>query len=580
MELSTYLRILTRWLWLVVAGTMLAAAIGVGVEYRSRVIASSPTFQATASVFINSATPGGTYIAGISIADVENNLMPHVKDPGATQISPRVPGPPFSSLTANINPTTGDIDVQAVAPTSADARLAANRAAHYLANLEIADVKAEAKYAIRNYQHLAKIAKAGWLRNIRLRFHTPPSHRLRRLILGDKASQWQSLLLTDEDDIDGFKHPALPAATVFPAHHTSKYQAKALSPIKTVIPAAIVGLVLSFLLAALLESRRANPATDSPAESETMPEFQSQTLVPGEPMPAEAPEDVPVAASADEPGDLPVPAPMPPELAPDEPVQLKDSRSEMMIALAEPMAQTADLISRLIDSSRPSIFVTSPTSGEPKSESSAGLAVSLALSGKRVVLVDADPAANLTRFFELTDRPGLSDYLGYPQGPLHQLVYPANLSATNGSLWVLPYGIRRHDGAAFAGPSGPGSDSQAWSRALGQLAPAGVIVIVDGPTVLDNPGLLDSTAEMGGVIVALERERTGPDVTQTYDILRARGARLLGVVANPTSLRLDSTGPDAPSQGFPGPYPEPEPLLGQAPEPRFPWRESDPFQRR
>src|SRR5579862_6298883 len=172
MEFSFYGRILRRWLWLIALGTLLALAVGVAVEYQSRIAASS-SYQAKSTLTINCVSPGCAYVAGVSVSGVENGLISHVNDPAATQISPRVPGPTFSSLTAFIDPSTGTLTVEAIAPTRLDAMTAANLASRYLAAMQNARVRQASAAAIANYRGLANHAKSMWLRYVRLLARTP-----------------------------------------------------------------------------------------------------------------------------------------------------------------------------------------------------------------------------------------------------------------------------------------------------------------------------------------------------------------------------------------------------------------------
>ena len=561
MELSFYARILKRWFLLIAAGTLLAIALGLVFEYKSKIVSGGTSYRGTANTVILSATPPGTYVPGVSISTAANELVGHIHDPGATQVNARISAS-ASSLSAFINPTTGAVEVQATASSPSAAREAANVAARYLAHLEDGAVKSEAAPDIKYWRKQALTARKNWLRLVRKLSHTPRFKVTRRAILGNKVSFWENQYSTARGNIAGFVHPAVPAASVVPATKATKLTAKSLSPLKTVVPAAIIGLVLSFLLAALLESRNTAPNEDETG----VDEYPAVA----EPVVAEQPVAVPVAAQPSEPTE--------PE-QPSFPYEPTDRRTEMLVGMAEPVRQTAELVSRLVDSSRPSIFVTSPNGSEPKSETAAGLATALALSGKRVVLVDADPDQHLTRFFGLNDKPGLTDFLGYPEGSLQQLVYPANFSATNGSLWILPYGMRRLETAPLVLGAPQTQNADAWQRTLEQLASAGVLIVVDGPAALERPVLMDSAGAMGGVLVALERERTGTDVMQTYDILRARGAKLLGVVANPTKIRVsqeereDSSGPSG--------YNPISATHTPPPPPRNPWvtGNTDPFSR-
>lgn len=405
MELSDYGRIIKRWFPLIAAGTLLALALGLAIEYKSRAAASSTTYQSSARVQINYTSL--SYIGGMSFSQQESALAARIHDPGVLVLNPRVGPPPgVKSLTAFVQ-TNGNVVVQAAATTGSVARLAANRGAQYLVRAYDNKVRNGAKITVRQLRQQVNRDRAKWLRfATRLAYLTgPPALASRSTLarLSALASYWQDQYNNDRGNLVSNQIAGEPPAQMIGAYPATPVKSKPLSPFKSVLPAGIIGLALSFLLAAFLESRRSRTA-DSEALAALPPTPETHVRLPSAvSLPQANPQLATEAAGVV-------------EYQPDE-------RSTVLVSLAEPMTQTADLVSGLVISSSPSLFITSPTKAEPKAETSVGLASSLALRGRKVVLVDADPAGALSHFFGLSGRPGLTDYLGYPNGSLTQLVY-------------------------------------------------------------------------------------------------------------------------------------------------------------
>lgn len=84
------------------------------------------------------------------------------------------------------------------------------------------------------------------------------------------------------------------------------------------------------------------------------------------------------------------------------------------------------------------ILVTSASASEGKSFISNNLALSLALSGKKVVLIDFDfRKPKTSSIFELTGTVGLAEYFERSEVKIEDIIYPT----TNDELFVIPAGI-------------------------------------------------------------------------------------------------------------------------------------------
>lgn len=103
----------------------------------------------------------------------------------------------------------------------------------------------------------------------------------------------------------------------------------------------------------------------------------------------------------------------------------------------EPMHRLRLALKSIVADDRKQIVVTSADLGDGKSVVAAGLALSYAQSGAKVILVDADFAkASIHKIFKLNQSPGLSDYLAAPEPVPVQSI----LQRTGNNLWVLTAG--------------------------------------------------------------------------------------------------------------------------------------------
>lgn len=523
MELTDYWRILRKWSLLITIGTLLALAIGVALDFEGRVAGSS-AYQASATVQVNYAAPA--YIQGISLSDEASALSERVHDPGALGINPRVTLSGVDSISAAVDPTAPQIVVTGVATSASIAQTAANRVAHYLAGLEDAKVASESKSLRAKFSDLVARDRHNWLTLQALynRLSTPPPRAsLTRLaILSANVQFWQNQYNHDLGNLGSLTTPSVPAAAVTSATPGAPVKTKPSSLLKTVLPAPALGFMLSFFLAVFLDSRQANSGALGPLgflAGKQQPRLRVPVL-----------------------GHLERVDPWLGQSGGDFDQSSGDPRSKVLSALAAATAQTADVVARLLLPSGSTLFVTSPTFREPKAETAVGLAASLARHGRRVVLIDADPAGGVTCFFDLAGRPGLTDYLGYPRMALLQLVYPAELGADKGELSVLPLGTRdlTRDENQTTEPSTPADDERAFSAALSELTQKADLVLVNGPPALEAPHSMAIAAGMAGAVVVIRRDHADDDLTKAYDVLRAQRVRVLGLVVNPGRRAADS----------------------------------------
>ncbi len=170
------------------------------------------------------------------------------------------------------------------------------------------------------------------------------------------------------------------------------------------------------------------------------------------------------------------------------------------------------------------IQVTSPSPGDGKSTVVANLAVSIAHSGKRVALVDAD-----------FRRPTLEKLLGTPKGAkygfasviaqrasLQEAVLPTSID----NLYLLP---------ALEIPKNPSEilSTARFDEVLAELREQFDYVLIDTPPILAVTDPCAMAARVDGVLLTV-RIRKGIQVTgrRAMDMLAAVRANVLGVIIN------------------------------------------------
>jgi len=172
------------------------------------------------------------------------------------------------------------------------------------------------------------------------------------------------------------------------------------------------------------------------------------------------------------------------------------------------------------------LLVTSadPTSG--KSTVAANLAVSIAQGDRRVALVDADlrrPA--LHKILRVPNRVGLSDLFRSQKPPPYSLRKwgdPPTLIMTSGSLPPNPTELL---------------GTRKMEQILADLEKVTDLIILDSPPfIVSDPIVL--SAKVDGVLLVIKPGSTRTEVAQSMlEQLQRAGARVVGVVLNPISLK-------------------------------------------
>lgn len=268
MELADYARLIRRWALLIIAGTVLAMLVGYGINTASAA-GGKTLYRGTSTVLVNYITPPGfPYISTLSTHTEATSLSQKVHDAGALN---RLPAPItrtlVKSVSAAVDPNTPRITVSAVATEPTAAKAAAVTVAHYLGSLEGGKVRREGVVARRQASAAASTAQRAYAKAQSYYYSVcgctsaNPVREVGRNTLyqlqtnvGILHDQWiQALNTANGVAVSGLGATTVSAAT---AHVVTP---KSTSLLKTLLPAAILGFLLSVGLSALLDYGQTNP---------------------------------------------------------------------------------------------------------------------------------------------------------------------------------------------------------------------------------------------------------------------------------------------------------------------------------
>jgi polysaccharide biosynthesis transport protein len=212
-----------------------------------------------------------------------------------------------------------------------------------------------------------------------------------------------------------------------------------------------------------------------------------------------------------------------------------DVSAHPMILRDQPLAAASEAIRRLrtnlqcIDvANRPkSIVISSSIPGEGKSTIALNLAVSLADTGTRVILVDAD-----------LRRPSVAEYVGIEGGVglTTVLIGRADVKDVVQSLGatgldLLPAGQIPPNPSELLG-------SMAMADLLEQLSVSYDMVLLDSPPLLPVTDAVVLSNLAGGALVVVGADRIHrPQLQQSLESLETAGAHLFGIVMNKIARR-------------------------------------------
>ncbi|MBU3110767.1 CpsD/CapB family tyrosine-protein kinase [Clostridium lacusfryxellense] len=169
-----------------------------------------------------------------------------------------------------------------------------------------------------------------------------------------------------------------------------------------------------------------------------------------------------------------------------------------------------------------SIVVTSSLSGEGKSTIVSNLAVTLASSGKRVVIVDCDlRKPTIHKKFLLSNSKGLTNIL-IKDGKIEDILIASNVP----NLFVLPSGPIPPNPSELLG-------SKNMKEILDELTNGFDIVLIDSPPVLYvSDAQILSVLSQGIIIVTSYGKSDKNALANAKEKIEKVGGKILGVVIN------------------------------------------------
>ena len=221
--------------------------------------------------------------------------------------------------------------------------------------------------------------------------------------------------------------------------------------------------------------------------------------------------------------------------------------------LADPHGRRAERFRTLrtnfalnVDENARTIVVTSAVAGEGKSTTAANLAIALARTGRRVILVDLNlRRPSLARFFGLERRPGLLDVIHgrvEVRDALARVVLDADgrdAAPTNGraggSLHVLPSQSVVHDADEVLGDT-------ALDELLAKLRTRADLVLVDAPPLLGSGDAFVVAANADALVIVARLNRLSPSlVGELRDALDACPTEKIGLIVVAGDARDQAT---------------------------------------
>jgi len=206
-----------------------------------------------------------------------------------------------------------------------------------------------------------------------------------------------------------------------------------------------------------------------------------------------------------------------------------DAKTKPLVALDQRASRSESFRSirtnlQFVDVDEPPqvVVITSAVSGEGKTTSACNLAITMAQSGQKVVLVECDlRRPRVANYLEISGAVGLTNVLT-GQVELDEAIIPWN----RGQLSVLTSGLLPPNPSELLG-------SRQMAALLERLKLSYDAIVIDAPPLLPvTDGAVIAHAADGAVLVIRHGRTTSEQVERATEVLEQAGAVLLGAVVN------------------------------------------------
>ena len=228
----------------------------------------------------------------------------------------------------------------------------------------------------------------------------------------------------------------------------------------------------------------------------------------------------------------------------------KEINENILVTLAHPDGHAAEAFRMVrtnldflnVDADIQSLVVTSCVQGEGKSVAVANLAISMALAGKKVIVVDGDlRRPRQHTYFGLPNEMGLST-VATGQTNLSQALQPVEVAgaspgepAADFAGWSRGADARQHLYVLTSGPLPPNPGeivaARRFATTIERLQREADLVIVDSPAMLPVGDASAIASSVDGLVFLVDMHQVKrPQLAQAADQLRRLPCRLLGTV--------------------------------------------------